>query len=155
MQMNTTHKNNLPRRKKGKGKLGAYAMKHVAAGAHLPTSDFWACGTPRRYSRLLPGEILSSTTTLVLEHSAKFGWNRPCTLGNDFVTCERTNERTAGRIMAPLYVVITGRQPDNVASEYVPEYILEIINTASKIRPLYLRRRQKPPKLFIMYLDTQ
>ena len=40
------------RRKK---KLGAQAIKRVAAGAHLPTSWlFWACEMPRRQS-LLPG----------------------------------------------------------------------------------------------------
>ena len=30
-------RNYVPNKEKGKGKLGAYAMKRVAAGAHLPT----------------------------------------------------------------------------------------------------------------------
>ena len=37
------------RRKKGKEKFGANAMKRVAAGAHLPTPvAFCACESPRR-----------------------------------------------------------------------------------------------------------
>ena len=38
-----------------KRKIESYVVKRVAAGAHLLTLAFWACETPKRCIRLLPG----------------------------------------------------------------------------------------------------